>query len=108
MGALFVKYFSGLPMDADFRSQEALELTKINLEKMDVIGFTDRISDFELQLQSVTGKNIKIGHENKTAAARLDLTPAQIERVEEFCAPDLAIWNWVKAKSAASPETVPA
>lgn len=97
LGATYTEYYSGLPKDADFRSEEAVEAAAANLARFDAVGRLDDPPDFEEQLRAVLGVRIRIGHENKGRPAARGTTerPDLAEKVAELCAPDLAIWRSV-------------
>ena len=97
-GSLFVKYFSGQPMDADLSTAEAITATKTRLEKMAVAGFLDRLDLFQKELSLLTGKNITIGHENRTTpSVRQDrFSDDVIKKVEALCAPDREVYDWAR------------
>lgn len=68
MGTLYTKYFSGLPMDADLTSTEAVERSIETLKRLSLVGLVEDLSGFAADLTCLTGHRITIGHENRTPA----------------------------------------
>lgn len=101
LGSTYSEYFSGLPKDTDFASAPAVSAAIANLKRFDVVGRLDDLAGFEDKLHKALGARIRIGHENKmrqpsTIKSKL-VTPELRKKVEELCAPDLAIWQeWSK------------
>lgn len=97
LGALYVEYFSGLPIDADIRSDEAIALAIKNLRAFDVVGRLDRLDEFKAKIREKLGVRLNIGHENENKSNSLgelsDLSPRVKDRLMELCAPDIAVWN---------------
>ena len=103
LGATYAEYFSGLPKDADFRSEAAIDAALANLGRLDAVGRLDALPAFEDALHAILGARIRVGHENR---ARPGEERAAVERPElrtklaELCAPDLAIWHGVAGARA--------
>lgn len=99
-GAMYVEYFSGLPKEADIRSQEAVDAAVENLGKFDVIGYLDNLQAFQAAIKDVLSVRIRIGHENRLRkneqTGSTVMTPAIRARVKEICAPDTEIWQRVR------------
>lgn len=99
LGAMYVEYFGGLPIDADIRSEDAIRLAIQNLRNFDVVGRLDRLDEFRAQIKEKLGVRLKIGHENENRSGKLgelsDLAPRMREKLMEICAPDVAVWNSV-------------
>jgi hypothetical protein len=101
MGALYVKYFSGLPMNDDFSTRAAIEASQKALEKMAVVGFVDAMDDFADDLTCLTGSQISIGLHNPTEKNRkqaLQLNDAQKARIKLLVAPDREIYDWARKR----------
>ena len=90
LGALYVKYFSGLPMTADLTSQAAVDAARRTVDRLALVGFTDAMDVFAQRLASLTGAKLAIGHANKGADAALPSGAA--DRIETLCAPDIAVY----------------
>ena len=98
MGASYVEYFGGQPMSPDISSAAAIDRAIGNLTGFDVVGRLDDMAGFRRKLKDEIGLSPRIGHENKARGARpglktTDLSPAQLDRVRQLCAPDLAVWD---------------
>ncbi len=93
LGAFYVYFFSGLPADADMTTDAALARAKANIDRFDVVGFLDRLEDFEAAIRREVGVRIRIGHENRASAARPATDDALARRVEELTAPDRALFD---------------
>jgi len=102
MGAKYVEYYCGLPKTCDLTSAKSIDAALANLDRFDIVGRLDRLSDFEQKVEDTLGFRLKIGHENKMqtqqVAKRKNLSPELRKRAEELCAPDMAVWNFVKEK----------
>ncbi len=101
MGALYVKYFSGLAMNDDFSTRAAIEASQKALEKMAVVGFVDDLDDFADDLTCLTGNQITIGLHNPTEKTRkqaLQLNDAQKARIKLLTAPDREIYDWARKR----------
>lgn len=90
MGALYVKYFGGLPMDADLAAPAAIDAARRAIDRLALVGFTDAMDAFADRLATLTGKTIRIGHENRGAPK--PLPPGAAARIEDLCAPDIAVY----------------
>jgi hypothetical protein len=73
LGAFYVSFFPGLPADADMTTPEALKRTKTNLNKFDVVGFLDRLGDFQLAFKREVRVRIRVGHENRATAKAISM-----------------------------------
>ena len=103
LGATYAEYFSGLPSDADFRSQEAIDAAVANLGRFDAVGRLDDLPAFEESLRAALGVRVRVGHENRgrPGAGRSTVErPDLRDRVAALCAPDLAIWHRVTVRGA--------
>ncbi|MGV6802179.1 MAG: sulfotransferase family 2 domain-containing protein [bacterium] len=97
MGSLYGKYYSGLPMTADFTSEEAIEKSKQNLEQMALVGFQEDLPEFARDITCLTGHKIEIGHHNKSIASMDNqYSPENLEKIRSLCAADIALYNWAK------------
>lgn len=97
LGATYVEFFCGLPKDTDVTSDVAIEAACENLKKFDVVGKLSALDQFERDIRETLGVRVKIGHENARkkkpgGPGELD-DPVLRARIEELCAPDLAVWN---------------
>ena len=90
LGALYVKYLSGLPMTADLGAPEAVDAARRTVDRLALVGFTDAMDAFADRLAGLTGARLRIGHENQGASA--PLPSGALERIEDLCAPDRAVY----------------
>ncbi len=103
MGALYIKYFAGVPMDADMSAQHLVGHAKRNIDKMEAVGFTDNLADFADDMTVLTGHKINIGHDNKTGKGatprpeKINFDAEIMSRIEELCALDKEIYDWARA-----------
>ncbi|SLN64278.1 sulfotransferase family 2 domain-containing protein [Roseisalinus antarcticus] len=109
LGATYVEYFCGLPKEADITGSEAIARAGATLGRFDVVGSLSDLPAFTGALRRELGVRIRIGHENRArtstaAVTARTLTPAQRERVEALCAPDIAVWQAART-CLSGPET---
>ena len=97
MGALYVKYFSGLPMSADLTTQGAIDAARRVVDRLALVGFTDDMAGFAAGLSGLMGRRVRIGHENQ-AAAPPRLPDALSDRIHALCAPDEAVYAHARAR----------
>ena len=99
-GSMMTRYLCGFPLGVDFTSDEAVSAAKENLERFAVIGFLDRLDEFQADLREKLGARINIIHSNKgrTRKQQSDpIDPALMERIRELCAPDQAVFDHARA-----------
>lgn len=98
-GAAYVEYFCGDPMRPDLDADAAIAAAIDNLRGFDVIGRLDDLGQFQLDLKKALGATIRIGRENraidKSRSGRAEISRPLRSRIEDLCAPDLAVWNAV-------------
>ena len=98
LGAEFVEIFADAALDADIRAPQVIARAIENLKKFDVIGRLDDLPGFSDDLAKALGIRVRIGHENKAHKSgdfvtRSTLDPDQRARLNEICAPDIAVWE---------------
>lgn len=102
LGSTYSEYYSGFDKEQCFRSPEAISSAVNNLKKFDVVGRLDKLEDFQVKLKNELGVTIKVGHENKGAASKVDSSHAKPkygiedktrEKIRIICKPDIQIWN---------------
>lgn len=94
LGAFYVYFFSGMSPAADMTTAEALDRAKANLDKFHVVGFLDRLPDFQAAIKREVGVSIRIGHENRAQAEAPAENPAHAERIQALTAPDRAFFEY--------------
>jgi len=99
-GTAYVAYFSGLDIREDLTTQTAIDRAQKSLAGFDVVGFLDRMPDFETALEDAIGARVKIGHLNKISdrpnAWRGDFTDRQVAAIREVCRPDIEIYEFIR------------
>lgn len=98
MGATYVEYFAGRPPISDIATPKAIAKAICNLNRFDVVGRLDDMARFERNISDKLGFRVRIGHENRASAPRSgiqrsNLTTAQLQKVQDLCAPDIAIYE---------------
>lgn len=103
-GALYCDYFASLDPDEDFTTPRAVESAVANLGRFAVVGFLDDLEAFAAGIRREFGFRPRIGHRNRNVVAgsgAAALPPALRQRIEEVCAPDLEVYQRVRARSQA-------
>jgi len=100
LGAYYVYFFSGLPPDANMRSEAALDRAKANLDRFDAVGFLDRIGDFQAAIRQTVGVRLRIGHENRAARPALSDLESHRDRIAALTAPDRAFYAYARQRFA--------
>ena len=96
MGALYVKYLAGLPMDADLTTQAAIDAARRTVDRLALVGFTDEMDAFAADASRLLGARVRIGHENRGEAA--PLPEALADRIHALCAPDDQVYAHARAR----------
>lgn len=98
--SVYGEYFSGLPADADFTSDEAVTLAIENLAKFDLVGFTDDMQGFVRDASSMLGVRVKVGHENKgrggSSGRSVAVAPETMGKLQEMCESDMRIYRYAR------------
>lgn len=73
---------------------------KSNLRNFSVIGFTDNMDSFRVQLKRELGKNVKIGVANKRTTSQhvvnQNVTPSIRKEIEDLCSLDIQLFEYAK------------
>lgn len=97
LGATICTYFAGFTPDQQtLNAPETIGAAVANLNKLDVVGRIEDLGAFQQQVQGALSVKLRIGHENRGKSGvgkGADLTDAQMAKVRQLCAPDLAIWD---------------
>lgn len=103
-GRIYAEFYSGLTGRADFDSREAIDRSKANLERFDVVGFLENTDDFVQRLASECGLRIRLEHLRRGSTSkktRVDtLTPEIVEKIRSMCATDIEIYEWARERFA--------
>lgn len=99
-GAGYAHFFSGLPVEAEPYSREAIERAKSNIGKMHIVGFVDDMPGLQSQLRKTLGIKITIPHDNR---ARIDpqtrnrvITPAVVAKIRAISTANLEIYEFAR------------
>ena len=110
MGALYVKYLAGLPMDADFAAQSAIDAARRAVDRLALVGFTEEMDAFAARLGMLAGRRIEIGRVNEGKSQEGGGGPALPEalsdRIHALCAPDEAVYAHARARFGERRQTV--
>lgn len=96
MGALYVKYLSGLPMDADLTTCGAIDAAKRTVDALTLVGFTAEMDAFGEALSELTGRRVRIGRRNEGPGGELPY--GLTDRIEALCAPDAEVYAHARAR----------
>ena len=104
-GHIYVTYFAGLDRGMDPRTPEAIDKAKRAVERLDVVGFLDRLGEYSNVLSDRLSRKIKIAHHNKIDGRRSAFqgvfTDAQRAKIKDLCAPDIEVYEHARAVYAA-------
>lgn len=97
LGATYSEFYAGLSKEDDITTPAAIAAAIANLRRFDVVGKIENLAEFESGLKRELGVRIKIGHENKARKHddkdKVLMSSELRARVNEICAPDVAIWK---------------
>jgi hypothetical protein len=93
-GHLYVETFCGGD-DLDPRSPDAVAAAVTNLGHFAVVGFTDHLDQFAIDVGNCVDQTVLIPRLNKSPAPEDDreIGPELMARTREICAPDLALFE---------------
>ena len=113
IGATYVRYFGGRAVFQATTERAKVDAAIANLRRLSYVGFLDQVDDFEAALRRITGKRVRIGHENAGVGNKITDRLAELgirKRVLEACAPDRDIWAAVqdlRHRPLAEPQGLP-
>jgi hypothetical protein len=83
--------------------ERMVENAKLALDRLDVIGFVDHLSQFEAEMAHQIGAKIAIGRHNRSSRREKETIALSELRplIEEFCAPDIEVYNHARSKFTA-------
>jgi hypothetical protein len=115
LGSTYVRYLCGQPGMRFADMHAAVDLACTNLQRLDHVGFLDRMEPFASTLSRLTRRRLRIGRENvgkrHTAHCQIMASPLK-QKILDVCAPDLDVWNaardfWRDSyEQSAAPESV--
>jgi hypothetical protein len=95
-GSTYVRYLCGQPGMRLTEMHAAVDLACTNLQRLDHVGFLDRMEPFASTLRGLTGRRLRIGRENvgnrHTAHDQIMGSPLK-QKILDVCAPDLDVWD---------------
>jgi hypothetical protein len=91
-----LRYFSGRACIGEDDVAAALQEAKKVIEKFAVIGFVDAMDDFVNRFESAFGARISVGRHNVGQTAMPEISTADRRRLDELCAPDLALYDYAR------------
>ena len=95
-GATFVSSFQG-PPDPDGNIDKAIAEAIKNLRQMHLVGRLEQLDQFAAEFKELFKVTLKIPHLNVSRASGKQkkdaIDKATMARIEELCAPDLAVYN---------------
>lgn len=95
-GACIVRFFCGLPHDTDPTSRAAIEAAKANIDKLAVVGFLDRMDEFQKEVSTLVGAPVNIPVANRSSQgskARHSSDETLLRLISEACAPDIEVYE---------------
>jgi hypothetical protein len=102
-GHAYVRTFCG-DDGLDQRSEEAVAATIENLRRFAAVGFVDQLERFSDRINQLTGRKVSIPRLNPSPAPAASLQegvdPRALERAREMCAPDLEVYEQLRAEQA--------
>ena len=95
IGSMYVRFLSAIP---DSRSEEAIQDAIANLKRYSLVGTLENQEKFTERFKEVFGRELIIPHKNQSPASKQKqneiVTDEIIARVQEICAPDMAIYKY--------------
>lgn len=88
-----LRYLSGEPTITDKNKSKLLKKAHENLEKIALVGFLDEMDIFLDRFKEQFGARPKVHQYNQAKGKKIELSPDQMKRLEELCAPDIELYN---------------
>jgi len=99
LGATYVVDFCGRPFTSEMSFSTGIRDAISNLRRMSHVGFLDDMTSSQQALRALTGKRLRIGHENagKRSSASKDILSGPLRsEIEALCAPDQEVWEAIQ------------
>lgn len=97
-GYEYIKFIGGHNPYGDYSSIDAIERTKRNLHKFDIVGLLEDLDDFRIKFKNRFDVDLKIGLENQNPKPELIqkslINPKLEEQIWEICRPDREIYQY--------------
>lgn len=94
-----LRYFSGRHTVESGDETLASEVAKTNILRFSVIGFLDDLKGFAEHFSDEFGVKPRFCHYNKAPGSKVELSAQQLSRLEELCAPDTELTDWLRRAS---------
>lgn len=103
----YSEYFCGHEAFAPDDTEANVRAAVDNLEKFDVVGFTDRMNDFSRRIKETLGVSVRFRRarvaRTPTSARARDIAPHTRKKIERLCAADLEIFESARRRFAGRP-----
>lgn len=93
---VFLRYLAGRNDIADDEIPAAVELAKARLAQFALVGFLDDTSTFFRRYREIFGVSLRMAQLNAATEKKPTYDEAQMARVTELCAPDIAIYDFAR------------
>ena len=91
----YAKYFGGTRRDGNYKSREAIQNAKDNIEKFDVIGCLEDINDFINKFEEKYNTRLVIEKKNVSKKNMDEVTEDVLEEIKMVCQPDMEIYEYI-------------
>lgn len=96
LGHLYVKFLGGVVPGENYRSSRAIARAQENLACFSVVGLLEDLENFKTAIKQQFGIALSIAHKNKNPAPTQQADPEILEKIRQICAPDIAVYEYVK------------
>lgn len=96
---VYLRYLSGQNDIAEDDVPEALELAKSRLAKFALVGFLEDTDSFFKSYREIFDVPLRMAKLNSAPDRKPDYPDAQMQRLQELCAPDAALYDYAKTLS---------
>lgn len=98
-GGQYVLWLGGRVNGEEYFSVESIKRAKDNIDKFDVIGCIENLPKFYTQYEQKIGKPLIIQKENTNPKPKsYKISESTRQKIEQLCARDIEIYNYIKAK----------
>ena len=95
---VYLRYLAGRNDIAGDEVADALDLARDRLNRVALVGFLDRMDDFVAAYRARFGVRLSPARLNAAPAKAPGYTEAQMARIRELCAPDIALHEHARAR----------
>ncbi|GAA6210047.1 hypothetical protein NBRC116601_33400 [Cognatishimia sp. WU-CL00825] len=93
---VYLRYLTGRNDIPEAELPAAIELAKTRLSTFALVGFLEQIEDFMQSYRDLFGVKLRMAQLNSAPDRKPDYTEAQMQRLTELCAPDIALYDFAK------------